>query len=151
MKTYSKREINNMILTESMDCVIFEKKELQLREDTNSNSYVEPSSSSNGVSSLTNDLNKAKANNPHDEEFVVNASSYDTNQSNNNITLDITGNNANDASKKFQTLTKNPNVRNMIQKGNVNAKFHLNKESLCRLRETSVPFSKKELQEMLKR
>ena len=38
-----------------------------------------------------------------------------------------------------------------VQKGNVNAKFHLNKESLCRLRETSVPFSKKELQEMLKR
>lgn len=149
METFTKKDIRKMMLSES--CLVFEKHELKLKEDTNSNSYVEPSSSSNGVSSLTNDLNKAKANNPHDNEFVVDASSYDTNQSNDSVTLDIQGDNANDASKKFQTLSKNPNVRNMIQKGNVKAKFHINNESVNRLRESSVPFTKKELNEMFKK
>ena len=53
-----------MILSESKDFVIIEKKNLKLKEDTNS--YFEPSSSNSGSSSLASDLNNAKAKNPHD-------------------------------------------------------------------------------------
>lgn len=148
MRTFSKKQIRNMILAESKDYIVIEKKDLKLKEDTNSNSYVEPSS--NSISSLSSDLSNAKSKNPHDEEFIVNANSYDSNNSNDTVTLDVHGSNPTDASKNFQKMTKNPNVRNMIQKGNVNAKFHINNESLNRLRESSVKFTKKELNNIFK-
>ena len=145
MKTFKKKDVRNMILSESKDFIVIEKKDLKLKEDTNS--YVEPSSSNGGSSSLASDLNNAKAKNPHDTEFVVNANSYDSNNSNDTITLDVQGNNANDASNNFKKMTRNPQVKSLIQKGNVNAKFHVG-ESLKRLRESSVKFTKQELNEL---
>ena len=109
METFKKKDIKNMLLAESKDFFVFEKKDLKLKEDTNS--YVEPSSSSSTVSSLASDLNNAKAKNPHDSEFVVNASSYDQNNTNDTITLDIQGNNVTDASNNFKKITRNPNVK----------------------------------------
>lgn len=147
MKVYSKRDIDRMFLNESKIYRVFEKKDLVLNES--GNAYVEPSNDSQ--SSLSSDLSKTKAKNPTDNEFIVNANSYDGDASNNTVTLDVSGNTTSDATNNFNKLTKQPNVRQLISKGNVNAKIHLNKESIDRLRENSIPFSKKELNEILKR
>lgn len=147
MKVYSKKDLDNMMVCESKVYRIFEKKDLTLNES--GNAYVEPSSDSS--SSLSKDLSKAKTKNPADNEFIVNTNSYDGDSSNNTVTLDVTGNTASDATKNYQQLTRQPNVRQLISKGNVNAKIHLNKESIERLRENSIPFSKKELTEILKK
>ena len=52
-------------------------------------------------------------------------------------------------------MTKNPAVRNLMNHTNVNAKINLrngvDREHLNKLREGSIPFTKKEIREMFKR
>ena len=147
-KVFSKKDINNMILKETKGYYILNKKDLKLNED-NSNAFVEPSRDS--ISSLSSDLARTKSENPTDDQFIVNANSYDGNSSNNSVTLDVQGENPTDATKNFQTITRNPAVRNLMNHTNVNAKIHLRNEGLERLRESSVPFTKKEIKEMFKK
>ena len=147
-KVFSKKDINNIILKETKGYYILNKSDLKLNED-NSNAFVEPSSDS--ISSLSSDLAKTKSENPTDDQFIVNANSYDGNSSNNSVTLDVQGDNPTDATKNFQTITRNPAVRNLMNHTNVNAKIHLRNEELERLRESSVPFTKKEIKEMFKK
>ena len=147
MRKYTKNEIEKMMVSESRLFKVFEKRDLKLVED-DSNAYVEPSS--DGISSLASDLSKTKAENPTDDKFIVNMNSYDNNTSNNPITLDVNGNNPSDASKKLQQMTKQPGVKQLLNTNtNVNAKVHINKENIERLRESSVAFSKKELNNLL--
>ena len=122
---------------------------MRLLENENSNAYVEPSSDS--TASLSNDLNKTKMQNPTDDTFVVNANSYDNNQKNNTVTLDVNADSPNDASQEFQRLRQNPHVRNLMANTNVNAKIHLKNESTQRLEESSVMFTKKEIKEIFKK
>lgn len=138
MRSYTKKEIDKMAIVESKLCRVFEKKELKLKEDTNS--YVEPSSSSASASNLTMDLNKAKAKNPHDSEFVVDASQYDGKSGTQDVTLDIQADNAQDASKKLQHTMKEPGMSNIVNKGNLKAKIHM---------ENTVRLSKAELNKIL--
>lgn len=147
-KIFSKKDINNIILKETKGYYILNKSDLKLNEDS-SNAFVEPSSDS--ISSLSSDLAKTKSENPTDDQFIVNANSYDGNSSNNSVTLDVQGDNPTDATKNFQTITRNPAVRNLMNHTNVNAKIHLRNEGLERLRESSVPFTKKEIKEMFKK
>jgi hypothetical protein len=147
-KIFSKKDINNIILKETKGYYILNKSDLKLNED-NSNAFVEPSSDS--ISSLSSDLARTKSENPTDDQFIVNANSYDGNSSNNSVTLDVQGDNPTDATKNFQTITRNPAVRNLMNHTNVNAKIHLRNEELERLRESSVPFTKKEIKEMFKK
>ena len=147
-KVFSKKDINNIILKETKGYYILNKSDLKLNED-NSNAFVEPSSDS--ISSLSSDLARTKSENPTDDQFIVNANSYDGNSSNNSVTLDVQGENPTDATKNFQTITRNPAVRNLMNHTNVNAKIHLRNEGLERLRESSVPFTKKEIKEMFKK
>ena len=135
-----------MVVKESHLYKIFEKQDLRLVEDEK-NAYVEPSSDS--MSSLATDLSKTKTQNPTDSEFVVNMNSYDGKSGNNPVVLDVQGKNPADASKNVQKLTKQPGVRQLMNTNNVTAKIHLNTEAIQRLRETSVPFSKKELNKLL--
>lgn len=133
-----------------MSKIIFNKKQLRLYEDNNNSqgtAYVEPTSDNS--SSLASDINKTKQENPTDSTFVFNANSYDGNKTNNTVTLDINANNAQDASQKFQTMKQNPQIKNLIAKGNVNARVNLKNEQIERLRENSVSFTKKEIKEML--
>lgn len=146
MKTYKKKDIENMVVKESRLYKIFEKKDLRLVEDEK-NAYVEPSSDS--MSSLANDLSKTKTQNPTDNTFVVDMNSYDGNSGNNPVVLDVKGKNPADASKNINKLTQQPSVRQLMKNNNVTAKVHLNTEAIQRLRETSVPFSKKELNKLL--
>lgn len=129
--------------------IILTKKQMRLLESEYSNAYVEPSSDS--TTSLSSDLNKTKTQNPTDDTFIVNANSYDNNQKNNTVTLDVNADSPNDASQEFQKLRQNPHVRNLMANTNVNAKIHLKNESIKRLEESSVMFTKKEIKEMFNR
>ena len=140
MRQYSKKDIKNMAIVESKLCRVFEKKDLKLREET-SNSYVEPSKANASTSSLASDLSKAQVNNPHDEEFVVDVSSYDGSQSSQDVTLDIKANNPQDASNKLQAQMKDPSVSSLVRKGNLKAKVHMG--------ENIVTLSKSELNKLL--
>ena len=153
-KIFSKKDINNIILKETKGYYILNKSDLKLNEDNNRNSYVEPSST-NSSTSLASDLAKTKSENPQDDTFVVNTNNYDTNQNNNSVNLDVTGRNAQDAANNLRNTMKNPAVKNLMGKTNVNAKIHLrngvDREHLNKLREGSVPFTKKEIKEMFKK
>lgn len=132
--------------------LIFNKRNLRLNEDnngSNGNAYVEPSS--NNTNSLASDLNKAKQENPTDDTFIFNANSYDGKETNNTITLDISAENPTDAANKFQELRRNPYTKNMMTNTNVNVRAKLQSESLQRKKENCVSFSKKEINEMLKK
>lgn len=147
MRRYTKNEIEKMMVSESRLFKVFEKRDLKLVEG-DGNAYVEPSS--NVISSLASDLSKTKTKNPTDNNFIVNMNSYDNNATNNPITLDVNGNNPSDASKKLQQMTKQPGVKQLLNtNSNINAKIHINKEHIERLRESSVSFSKKELNNLL--
>jgi hypothetical protein len=62
----------------------------------------------------------------------------------------VTGRTPSDASQNFQKVTRNPDVRRMMNgRTNVNAKVRIYGESLEHLRKNSVRFSKTELDEML--
>jgi hypothetical protein len=152
-KVFSKKDINNIILKETKGYYILNKSDLKLNEDTK-NSYVEPSST-NSSTSLASDLAKTKSENPQDDTFIVNTNNYDTNQNNNSVNLDVTGRNAQDAANNLRNTMKNPAVKNLMGKTNVNAKIHLrngvDREHLNKLREGSVPFTKKEIKEMFKK
>lgn len=137
MLKFTKKNIEALIMNENK-CLSFNKKDLVLKEDKNT--YVEPTSTY-GSSSLASDLSKAKAENPNDDEFVVDGNSYNSNNNDNAITLDVQGDNATDAAKNFNMMQQNPYVKNLKNK---NFRFHL--ESL---RRNSIPFSKKEINEML--
>lgn len=153
-KIFSKKDINNIILKETKGYYILNKSDLKLNEDNNRNSYVEPSST-NSSTSLASDLAKTKSENPQDDTFIVNTNNYDTNQNNNSVNLDVTGRNAQDAANNLRNTMKNPAVKNLMGKTNVNAKIHLrngvDREHLNKLREGSVPFTKKEIKEMFKK
>lgn len=147
MRSFKKYQIEHMVLNENKNQKVYKKKDVVLKED-NSNAYVEPSSDS--VSTLASDLAKTQSENPTDNQFIVNANSYDSNGSNDTVTLDVTGTTPSDASQNFQKVTRNPDVRRMMNgRTNVNAKVRIYGESLEHLRKNSVRFSKTELDEML--
>lgn len=145
-----KSDIPNLCVKEEKFYKTYCKKDLTLCEDGSKNTYVTPSSNSNSSSSLSSDLSKSKSNNPSDDEFIFNTNSYDNNSNNDNITLDITATSPSDASQKYNKMIKQPQVRSLIQKGNVMAKVHMNNESRQRLRNTSVDFTKTEFNQLLK-
>lgn len=137
-----------------MEKIIFNKKQLRLNEDNNNSegtAYVEPSS--NNLNSLSTDLNKTKQQNPTDNTFIVNAKSYDGNETNNPISLDINAKNPTDAAKQFQELKMKPQYKSLMSKSDsdVNIRFRIQSEQIERLKESCVSFSKKELNEMLKK
>ena len=128
MYKFTKNNINKFISEET-------NKRYNLNEDV----YVEPSKSSSSSDSLSSDLSKAKSENPTKNEFTVDGNSYDGNSSNNAVTIDVQGKNAQDAANNMKNLQQNPNVKNIKNK---NFRFHL---------ESYIPFSKKEINEMLKK
>ena len=136
----SKKRLDNIFLKENNKIISFPKSKIRLiNEDNNEkNAYVEPSS--DHTSSLASDLSKSKAQNPTDDTFIVNNNSYDGDSSNNTVTLDVDANSTSDAASQVQNLQRNPNVRNLMNRTNVNTKVHIRE-----MEERSVSFTKKEL------
>ena len=151
MKSFTKGQIERMLFVEETNKTVYKKKDLILKEDIHQepSAYVEPSSDS--VTSLATDINKTKADNPTDDTFHANLNSYDGKASNNPITLDFVGDNASDASQQIQQTMRNPQVKNLMNNTNVNAKVHLRNEHIEKLRENSIKLTKSELSQMLRK
>lgn len=143
---FKKKDLEKLILNENQSIISIPKHKLRLKEDANSTAYVEPSS--DNTSSLATDLSQTKSSNPTDNTLVVNNNSYDGDSSNNTVSLDVDANSTSDAASKIQMLNKNPNVKNLMSRTNVNTKVHL-KERLENLRENSVMFTKDEIRKIL--
>ena len=150
-RQYTKQEMRYRRLCENNNFFVVPKGKLKLREDNdNSNAYVEPSSSNGSSTSLATDLAKTVAENPQDDEYVFNTKSYDGDSATQVPTIDIKATNPTNAATEYNKLvTQNPEVKNLVRKG-ANVKVHLNTESLEYRRQNSIPFTKAELNKLLK-
>lgn len=148
MKLYSKSDIQQMTLFEGKIYKKYDKSNLILSED-NKSAFVSPTSSNGSATSLSSDLSKSKTNNPGDKEFVFNPSSYDNDDNNDNITLDISASSPSDASAQYNKMLRNPQVKSLVKKGNVTAKVRMESRRISNLRESSIDFTKKEFNNLL--
>lgn len=139
----------NLILKEN-DSKRFKKNQIKIKE-SDSNAYVTSSNGSNGsMTSLGSDINNTRTNNPNDDNFVVDLSSYDNSNHNNPVSLDVSASNGNEAQRKIQNdINSNPQLKSMMNKGQLNANVHIKEEYIRNLRENSIPFTKEEMNEIL--
>lgn len=145
MKTFYKKDIK---LKENINENIVTFGEIKKRiveAMTNRNAYVQ--SSNNSMSSLGSDLNKSKIDNPMNDNFVVDLSSYDNNTKNDEATLEIDAKNGTDAQRKIQnTLASNPQLKTMANDNKLNAKVNLTNEE----RKKGKPITKREFERLYK-
>lgn len=153
-KIFTKKNIENYILSETKGYYVLNKKDIILKEGVDGDAYVEPSNKTSSSSSLANDINKTRTENPNADTFVVNPTDYNSSQSNNVPDLNIDADNAMDAEKQIKNFNTNPKFSSIINQGDANVKVHLrngvDKEHLNKLRESSISFTKKEIMQMLK-
>ena len=125
METFYKK---NLKLKENVESITFgdiKKKIIESLEDRNT--YVK--STNNSMSSLGSDLNKSKTENPMDNNFIVDLSSYDNNPSNDEATIEVNAKNGTDAQRKIQnTLASNPELKTMARNNKLNANVKLTNE-----------------------
>ena len=144
METFLKKNIK---LKENINNIVtlgYIKNKI-IEEINNRNTYVQ--SSNNSMSSLGSDLNKSKSDNPMDNNFVVDLSSYDNNNTNDEATLEIDAKNGTDAQRKIQnTLASNPQLKTMTNDNKLNAKVRLTTEQ----RKQGKAITKKEFETLYK-
>ena len=144
METFLKKNIK---LKENINNIVtlgYIKNKI-IEEINNRNTYVQ--SSNNSMSSLGSDLNKSKSDNPMDNNFVVDLSSYDNNNTNDEATLEIDAKNGTDAQRKIQnTLASNPQLKTMANDNKLNAKVRLTTEQ----RKQGKAITKKEFETLYK-
>lgn len=142
---------------------IYEKKDLKLKKGgkkihvnerfqslVEGDAYVKPSSDS--IGSLGSDINKSKTQNPTANNFTVDLGSYDGNSQNNPVALDINAKNGTEAQQQIKkNVTSKPQLKSMMNNGQLQANVHMRNENIKRLRENAIPFTKKEINELLKK
>ena len=137
--------------------IIFEKRQLRLKEEdiniqskslnTQSNKKsevnVDPSSSQGGAPNLANDVKAAKQKNPNAGIYTFNPSAYaGQNKSGNPTTINIKANNGTDLSSTLSdAMNTNPQVAQAVNAGNATVRADLENES--------INFTKKELDNFL--
>lgn len=153
-KLFTKKNIENYIMTETKGYYVLNKKDIVLKEGVGGDAYVEPSTTGSS-SSLANDINKTQTENPNADTYVVNPNDYNASRTDDIPDLNIDADNAMDAEKQIRSFNTNPRFNSIINNGDANVKVHLRsgveREHLNKLREGSVPFTKKEIMEMLKK
>lgn len=138
MKKYTKRDIENIILSESKGCKIYKKKELKLKEDNETNkTYVDGSGSPSDVSMAAN---KALTNSPTSDSAVVPMSNFDSKSGNNVNTVKASSNKPQDIKNAINSVKPGTNYNLEIPRN----------ESIDYLRNNSVSFTKKEIKKLLK-
>lgn len=149
---FLKKEIENMILKETKGFYLFNKKDMILKEEeTNRVAAVQPTTNGNSsTASLNSDLNKAQKDNPNTNDFEVDSGDYDTKQTNDSVRINVNAKNTREATQEIQNLQKNPQLRNAMSNMDTKFRIHIG-ENVQNLREKSISFSKKELNEMFKK
>lgn len=150
-KVFTKKDIENKILRETKGYYFVNKKDLKLVSE--GNAYVDDTTGNGNMSSLSTSLSDAKTKNPTDDTFIVPSNNFDGKKSNNGVEIGIEANSTQEASNKIKDLTyNNQGVKTLMNdpKSSPNFKVHLKSESIERLRESCVPFTKQELNKLLK-
>ena len=133
---------------------IFEKRQLRLKEDVE----VEPSKSNANYSDISTDVKKAETKNPTATTFHVDSNNYNGNPSDNEEKVEIPddgniSNTINMTMQKpgFSQLASKGQLGFTIKKneGKIYTKQNIQEYRIKQLRENSVPFSKKEIKEIL--
>lgn len=120
---------------------IFNKKNLKLNEgNNNTDSVATVNPSSNNITSVASDLTASRQDNPTVNTFEIDPKNYNGNASDDPIPMEINAENPADASKQIQNLTKRQDFK-QIKNPKIRVTFN----------ENCVTFSKKELNEMLKK
>lgn len=147
----TKRDIRNYILAEGKNYKVFPKKNLKLNE----NEYVTGSDTSSVASNLS------KAFGTGEESATFDGSSLTDDNNDGDLNLNVTGNNttqiAQNANKEMKNLEKRGvkpndvtftarNVAKPMQNSSVDSR-----PTLDEMRNSSVPFSKRELMNIFKR
>jgi hypothetical protein len=144
----------------NMKKIIFEKRQLKLREDDinlksdslsqspdnkNNEVSVDATSAENGSPNLASDINTAKTQKPNATTFDFNPSIYaDQNKSKTPTTINLQARDATDAANTINNAMKsNPEVINAVKNGNATVKANLSVHE-------GINFTKKELNEFLK-
>lgn len=146
----TKRDIRNYILAEGKNYKVFPKKNLKLNE----NEYV----TGNDTSSVASNLSKAFG--TGEEAATFDGSSLTDNNNDGDLNLNVTGNNttqiAQNANREMKNLEKRGvkpnditftarNVAKPMQNSSVESK-----PTLDEMRNSSVPFSKRELMKIFR-
>lgn len=140
-----------------MKKLIFEKRQLKLREEdiniesdsvknqsnNNKEVHVDPNSSQSGSANLANDVNVAKSKDPNAKTYVFNPSTYtDKNKSTEPTNINIKANDGIDLSNTLNKAMKsNPQVAQAVKNGVATVRANLKNES--------ISFTKKELDNFL--
>lgn len=151
MKVYNKKDLTlkeEYQKEKVVESMTFGELKQKIREDiSKSNAYVK-SNGNSSLSSLGSDLNKSKTVNPMDNNFVVDLSSYDNNQNNDEATIDINAKNGTDAQRKIQnTLASNPQLKTMANNNKLNANVNLTNEQ----RKRGVAITKREFRKQFEK
>lgn len=104
------------------------------------NAYVKPTNASATTQSISNDLNRAKKDNPTDDTFVLDTSDYDGNSMTDEPTFKVDASNENDAERKIQDMKRNPNLQKAMQDAQIEVELQ---------RENRIRYTKKELNKIL--
>jgi hypothetical protein len=155
-KIFSKKDINNIILKETKGYYILNKSDLTLNEDA----YVD--TTSNNLSKLGSAMNDTfTKDKPLDNTVTINATSFAKGSTipkpqTTGLTTTITGSSQSELSKNVTNALSNTSTNQGIMNngGIIKAKVtdgNISKEHLNKLREGSVPFTKKEIKEMFKK
>lgn len=124
-----------------MTKIIFSKKSLKLNEaNNNAESIATVVPTSNSITSVSHDLTASRKDNPTANVFDVDPKNYNGNPSDDPIPMEIHADNEADASNQIQQLTKRQDFK-QIKNPKIRVTFN----------ENCVTFSKKELNEMLKK
>lgn len=124
-----------------MTKLVFSKKHLKLNEgNNNTDSIASVTPTSNSISSVASDLTASRKDNPTTNTFEIDPKNYNGNTSDDPIPIEINSENPADASQQIQQLTKRQDFKQMK-----NPKIRVTFNENC------VTFSKKELNEMLKK
>ena len=153
-KIFTKKNIENFILSETKGYYVINKKDMTLKEDIKGDAYVTPSTTGTS-SSIAKDINTTRTENPNASTYVVNPTDYNSSTVYDVPYLNIDAANTMDSEKQIRSFTTNPRLNSIINKGDANVKVHLrngvDREYLNKLREGSVQFTKKEINEMFKK
>ena len=121
---------------------IFEKKDLRLKEDYNgsSSTYVTSDKAGASTANIASDVNKAHTKNPNEKDFTVNSGDYNGNSSDDNLNIQVNGNNAASMQQNLNKQMANPVVKKAVENGKATINYHFE----------SVMFTKGELNEIFK-
>lgn len=160
MRVFTKKDIKIKL----KEGYVLHKEDLLLKEDSNTTAQVNPTNPNSSPSNLNADIADAKNDSDGKEALTVKLNDYDGNPGNDQkLDLAVTGKTTADQARNMQDMVKNPIIKREMNRGtDINVRVPSAAEAsmqnssrsinpnLMKLRENSIGFSKKEMDEFLR-